>query len=45
MPHAQYVAVLILVNGQLRAVKAFSNHSDARLWAEAQRVINALEAR
>jgi hypothetical protein len=40
MPHAQYVAVLILVDGQLRAAKAFEHQSDALRWAEEQRVIN-----
>jgi hypothetical protein len=40
MPHAQYVAVVILVDGQLRAAKAFEHQSDALRWAEEQRVIN-----
>jgi hypothetical protein len=41
MPHAQYVAVVILVNGQVRAAEAFEQQSDALRWPEEQRVINA----
>jgi hypothetical protein len=32
MPHAQYVAVVILVNGQLRAKQAFEHQTDALRW-------------
>jgi hypothetical protein len=45
MPHAQYVAVAILVDGQVRAAQAFNCQTDALRWAEEQRVIHALEAR
>jgi hypothetical protein len=45
MPHAQYVAVAILVDGQVRAAQAFNYQTDALRWAEEQRVIHALEAR
>ena len=44
MPHAQYVAVVILVDGQGRSAKAFEHHTDALRWAEEQRVINARDA-
>jgi len=44
MPHAQYLAVVILVNGQARTAKAFEHQADALRWAEEQRGINA-EAR
>jgi hypothetical protein len=45
MPHAQYVAVAILVAGQLRAAQAFEHQTHALRWAEEQRVINAEAAR
>jgi hypothetical protein len=45
MPHAQHVAVVILVDGQLRAAKGFDCQTDALRWAEEQRVINAEAAR
>ncbi len=45
MPHAQYIAVVILVNGQARAAKAFEHQTDALRWADEQRVINAEAAR
>jgi hypothetical protein len=41
MPHAQYIAVVILVDGQARAAQAFEHQTDALRWAEAQRLINA----
>jgi hypothetical protein len=45
MPHAQHVAVVILVHGQLRAAQAFEHQTQALRWAEEQRVINAEAAR
>jgi hypothetical protein len=45
MPHAQYIAVVILVDGRLQAAKAFEHQTDALRWAEEQRVINAEAAR
>ena len=45
MPHGDYIAVVILVNGQARAAKAFEHQTDALRWAEEQRVINADAAR
>jgi hypothetical protein len=45
MPHAQYVAVVILVNRQLRAAQAFDHQTDALRWANEQRVINVREPR
>ena len=45
MPHAQYVAVVILVNGQARTAKAFEQQTDALRWADEQRAINAAAAR
>jgi hypothetical protein len=36
MPHAQYVAIVILVDGQLRAAEAFEHRADALPWAEEQ---------
>jgi hypothetical protein len=41
MPHAQYIAVVILVSGRLRAAEAFEHQTDALRWADEQRVINA----
>ena len=41
MPHAQHVAVVILVDGHLRAGEAFEHQTDALRWAEGQRVVNA----
>ena len=41
MPHAQQVAVVILVDGQLRAAQVFEQQIDALRWAEEQRLINA----
>jgi hypothetical protein len=41
VPHAQYVAAVILVNGQLRAAQAFEHQTHALRWAEEQRLINA----
>ena len=40
MPHAQHAAVVILVDGQLRAAKGFEHQTDALRWADEQRVIN-----
>jgi hypothetical protein len=37
MPHAQHVAVVILLDGQLRAAEAFEHQTDALRWAEEQR--------
>ena len=45
MPHALYIAVVILVDGQGRLAKAFEHQTDALRWAEEQRVINAEGAR
>ena len=45
MPHAQYVAVVILVDGHTRAARAFEHQTDALRWADEQRVINAEAAR
>jgi hypothetical protein len=45
MPHAQYLTVVMLVNGQARAAKGFEHQSDALRWAEEERVINAEGAR
>jgi hypothetical protein len=45
LPHAQHVAVVILVNGQARAANAFEHQTDAARWAEEQRPINARDAR
>ena len=45
MPHAQHIAVVILVNGQARAAKGFEHQTDALRWAEEQREINADAAR
>jgi hypothetical protein len=41
MPHAEYIAVVIIVNGQARAGKGFEHQTDALRCAEEQRVINA----
>ena len=41
MPHAQYVAVVILVDGRLGPPRRSSDQTDALRWAEEQRVINA----
>jgi hypothetical protein len=38
MPHAQYVAVVILVDGQGRAAQSFEHQTDALRWAEEQRI-------
>ena len=45
MPHAQYIAVVVLVNGQARAAKGFEHQTDALCWAEEQRIIDADVAR
>jgi hypothetical protein len=45
MPHAQYIAVVILVNGHMPAAEAFQYQNGALRWAEEQRVINAAAAR
>jgi hypothetical protein len=37
---AQYVEVVILVNAQMRAAKAFEHQTAALRWADEQRVIN-----
>ncbi len=41
MPHAQYLAVVILVDGQARAAKEFEHQTDALRWADEQRMANA----
>ena len=41
MPHAQYVAVVILVDGLVRAAQAFEHQTDTQRWAEEQRVLHA----
>jgi len=41
MPHAHYVAVVILVDGRGRTAKEFEHQTDALRWADEQRVINA----
>ena len=45
MPHAQYVAGVILVDGHARAARAFEHQTDALRWADEQRVIIAEAAR
>jgi glycine cleavage system regulatory protein len=45
MPHAQHVAVVILVDGRARAANAFEHQTDAVRWAEEQQVINARDSR
>ena len=45
MPHAQYIAVVILVDGRARTAKEFAHQTDALRWADEQRVINASAAR
>jgi hypothetical protein len=41
MPHARYIAVVILVDERARAAKGFEHQTNALRWAEEQRVINA----
>ena len=41
IPHAHYLAVVILVDGRARAANEFAHQTDALRWADEQRVINA----